>query len=751
MMSNSTTIETKQENEGKKLSFYQLFSQENLTIEIPIIQRDYAQGRETASNIRDQFVGALFNALEAQKPLHLDFVYGNVVDKKFTPLDGQQRLSTLFLLHWYLSIREGQFNHFQDYIKMGEVSKFTYETRLSSREFCHELVNHRIEKPDEEHSYSSIIRNKNWYFSSWEKDPTIKSMLIMIDTIDEIYNSLIGNGKFYKQLIDLKNPTITFQFIELKDFGLSDSLYIKMNARGKPLTDFENFKAKFEQLLIDYDIENNESYSDLFKDKIDNNWADVFWSFRGEGSQLFDQEFMNFVKVVLTCSLASSSEGRSKDISYIARSQSNLSFYELNKFGAFNTNGVQDLISFLTFIEDENKFATYLQDKEVVDESQLFYDVTNYELTYIKRLQFYALYKYIQHNESNEGIDEWMRIIRNLSANSVYRQADTFEIAIKSIDQMLPFSTTILKYFRKGNKPKGFLGFQLDEEEIKSFLVARSEKWEQAIKTIENHQYFNGQIEFLLDFSGITAYFKENENVQWSDESDNDFYEKFVFYTERAKTIFDANGLKSLPDYVFERALLTFGNYTLTKGRNRSFLVNNDREIGWKRLLRDSENEKRVYVKELFDYLTKTSDVGEQLRDLIKNSTEDDWRRYFIKYPKTIEVCGKEKLFRVGPHYGYEDILLLERRQTNGRHREYYSFGLCCQLKEMGHDVEYQTANSVDEWKFISSINNNDIYIKFWELGSTELLGFIVKNEDLYYEAISENDVLDFLSEYNFI
>lgn len=744
-------INKSQENEGKKLSFYQLFNKENLNIEIPIIQRDYAQGRETATNIRDQFVGALFNALETQKPLHLDFVYGNVIDKKFTPLDGQQRLTTLFLLHWYLSIKENQFNHFQGYIKIGDISKFTYETRMSSREFCHELVNHPITNLEGNDSYSSIIRNKNWYFSTWEKDPTINSMLIMIDTIDDIYQSLDKKGKFYKQLIDQNDPTITFQFIELKDFGLSDSLYIKMNARGKPLTDFENFKAKFEQLLIDYDIEKNKKYSDLFKNKIDNNWSDVFWTFRGNNSQLFDQEFMNYVKVVLTSSLASSSEGKSNTISYMVRSQNNLSFYELNKFDAFNNNGIEDLISFLSYIENNNEFARHLKDNYTVNEEQLFFDVTNYDLTYIKRIQFYALYKFIQFNESKDEIDEWMRVIRNLSANSVYRQAETFEIAIKSIDQMLPFSTNILDYFRKGNKPKGFLGFQLDEEEIKSFLIERSTEWEQEIKKIENHGYFNGQIEFALDFCGVTAYFKDNHNVNWPEKDNKVIFNNFIFYTKTANLLFDDKGLREFPDFIFERALLSFGNYTLTKGRNRSFLVNNDREIGWKRLLRDSENDKRHLIKKLFDKLNHNSPIENQLKDIIKNNDDNSWRRYFINYPETIEVCGKEKLFRVGPNYGYQDLLLLERKQTNGKHREYFSYGLCCQLKEMGHVVDYETANSVDEWKFITSINKKSVYIKFWELDSIDSLGFIVETGELYFEATNENDVLDFLSENNFI
>ena len=69
---------------------------------------------------------------------------------------------------------------------------------------------------------------------------------------------------------------ITFEFFELEKFGLDDDLYIKMNARGKPLTKFENFKATFEQLLNKVDIELEQQ----FARKIDNEWTNNFWSYK---------------------------------------------------------------------------------------------------------------------------------------------------------------------------------------------------------------------------------------------------------------------------------------------------------------------------------------------------------------------------------------------------------------------------------------------------------------------------------------
>ena len=44
----------------------------------------------------------------------------------------------------------------------------------------------------------------------------------------------------------LKGGAISFYFLPIKDLGLTDELYIKMNSRGKPLTKFEHFKAELE-------------------------------------------------------------------------------------------------------------------------------------------------------------------------------------------------------------------------------------------------------------------------------------------------------------------------------------------------------------------------------------------------------------------------------------------------------------------------------------------------------------------------
>ena len=89
-----------------KFNFWSLTK--NYYLVFPRIQRDYAQGRLTfkASQVRKSFIKSLKTALsEPASSVNLDFIYG-VQEKdvksdetQFIPLDGQQRLTTLFLLH----------------------------------------------------------------------------------------------------------------------------------------------------------------------------------------------------------------------------------------------------------------------------------------------------------------------------------------------------------------------------------------------------------------------------------------------------------------------------------------------------------------------------------------------------------------------------------------------------------------------------------------------------------------------------
>ncbi|EMY80024.1 hypothetical protein pgond44_14008 [Psychroflexus gondwanensis ACAM 44] len=709
-MSNNPTSE--------KLTFRELISKHS--IEIPIIQRDYAQGREGKTDIRTNFLNALLEVSNG-KILELDFVYGSVKDNVFQPLDGQQRLTTLFLLHWFVAIKEGKLDsNFKELL-----TKFTYETRTSSRDFCRELINKGIDfnnlietdyfdkentKP-KNNGLSKTIIDSSWFFLTWKRDPTIKSMLIMLDSI---YHTFIDKLELLEKL-----DNISFHYIELQNFGLSDDLYIKMNARGKHLTDFENFKAKFEQYItkIKYKIDDNGNAilengnkiilkdnwekdiidpKETFSHQIDTLWTDLFWNYRNYGN-IFDEQFLNFFRTMAVVNYtlkANDKDDKFRKNLDVLRGNQTLSFNKYLELECFDSNYFKTLKSVLNKISDKNGLKTFLSDTTYVNEKENFNGVIKNNLGYAELLKLFALYQYLgcENDIDKTNLQNWMRIVRNLleAHRLYYDNANTFADSLLFFSKLIPHRNNIIEYFKDSVNPedKGFPKFIIEEEKTKANLILQNDDWKMAIVKIENHGYFNGQIGFLLDWC--------------KDENGLHSLNNFIKYAEKTKAIFSDEGLKNFDNFLFERALLATGNYLLSKGRNRSFLISKGRDlrdISWKRLLRD-DNEQRKVLKSLFDKIKLTT-LNQDLENIITDfSDKNDWRYYFIKQFEMIDTCGEQKLIRIDD--SRFDILLLGSTMTSGFHKEYYSYSLFEELsnKLSLEKSSYKDQKSVDLRKY---------------------------------------------------
>lgn len=301
----------------KRYTFWQLLTEK--IIVIPIIQRDYAQGRRGKEYIRKNFLKQIGRALgidsqsTEKEYTELDFIYGSENSNDHNnnelhtmyPLDGQQRLTTLWLIHWYVAYKSGNLSSAKSILK-----NFSYETRDTSRDFCHSLCEM---KPDTEvKKIVDYIMKQKWFYSSWKQDPTIQAMLRMlsgtkkvkndkyfIDGIEELFIDITPNK--YKEIWDEltgENCNIVFNYLPLSSnkLPLSDDLYIKINARGKSLTDIENLKA---DLIGWIRNENNRNYlSDemcmVISSAIDNTWTDLFWGNKDEYGNI-DELFFAFL------------------------------------------------------------------------------------------------------------------------------------------------------------------------------------------------------------------------------------------------------------------------------------------------------------------------------------------------------------------------------------------------------------------------------------------------------------------------
>ena len=273
-------------------SFYELVQGYN--VKVPIIQRDYAQGRKRNVTICENFLKALKYSIVNDKTINLDFIYGNVEDDVFLPLDGQQRLTTLFLLHWYAFVKE---NSTDDSVRVN-LKRFSYETRLSSRRFCEALMDNTVNIDSSAETISEQILDSKWFFISWKHDSTIRAMLRTIDTIHYVFK---GVDNIWESLVNRKN--IVFHLLILENFGLSDDLYIKMNARGRLLTPFENLKAEIQDKSSKNNWESTRNEIDRFSYKIDGRWTDFLWhNFKKNNS--VDDAHMNFITTIVMAKLS---------------------------------------------------------------------------------------------------------------------------------------------------------------------------------------------------------------------------------------------------------------------------------------------------------------------------------------------------------------------------------------------------------------------------------------------------------------
>lgn len=662
---------------------------QDYSIKIPLIQRDYAQGRETEESKAIKFLEAIKTG--CKEKLNLDFVYGQIngsSNSEFIPLDGQQRLTTLFLLHWYISLE----NRYIDVLK-----RFTYEVRSSSTDFIKALTDEENWKTYKKVNIKQQIENSNWFFLSWKNDPTVVSILNMLNLIEKF---------FFEETIEDLN-SITFEVLYLDEFNLSDELYVKMNARGKPLSTFENFKAEFERYL-DYSDDDKKQIAKN-KSKMDNNWLNIFWNLSkklveeenkslSEAPKLADQMFYNFFyNITFNFFLEKLPKGtktltiKSQEFNIISDKKSREGFiqncsifdfyknvYETEK--NINILKVKEIVTLLDTLKEDVVFKSFV--KEL--------DISQWD-----RARFYALSLGYIYKLDEVEFNRWKRVSFNLINNQLIQSPEDLIRTIHSLRSLIELliSKTTNKdiYELIQNTPDNidyFTKIQREEESLKAYLILENAMWENEIINAENNWYLDGQIGFLLEFSNNSLdEFKEYRN-------------KFSALWELAqnKQNLDKEQLKYQQLLIYQ-ALLTKGDYLPPLGSNYTFCSFDatsprQRNDNWRKVfnsdkLRATEDniQRKEYLQQLLDDSSfNINDVKLSLETIIANSQVDDFRRYFIENREYIEYCKKLQLRYIDEH----QIYLLKTTQMNGAHTELYTWNL--------FNKEFGLASKRKEW-----------------------------------------------------
>lgn len=624
-------------------------------IVIPPIQRDYAQGRKGKEVLRKTFLQQIKDHLDNENELTLDFIYGNVENNAFHPLDGQQRLTTLWLLHWYLACYSGELEKVKDILK-----NFTYETRISSRSFCEALCDKITSIPDS--NIGEFIKQQTWFFSEWIQDPTIDAMLRTLggdgesndqDNIESVFYK--SDRKAYWERLQEKN-IITFEqmIIGSEQLPIADDLYIKMNARGKKLTDFENFKADL--------VYNIDFFSDITKN-IDSTWTDVIWNavkeregdrFNGE----IDDEFFAFINrftanciclydlTIPVSTIAPKSDVEKEDIAKhfdkisgsLYGDDTHIIYEGFDVYETYLLGKIQKLD--IIFQNLKNGYAT-----DITHEYN-FFPQKGVSTTNKNRIYFHAICLFLKQDICDETkLNEWMRVVHNLTENAGIDAVDTMINCLRTVDALgkeiferdqdvysvlasYPIPLTISKLNR-----------QLTEE-IEKAKMMQDPEWKTKILAAEKYSFFRGSIRFL--------YRDPNGKVNW-DDFENKFLNAKNYFSKKADDMIPISTIESFLN-VFER----FEEHQNDKNTEECYFFtrigeSSDRRSDWKNNILCNEH----FQKQVHAFLM--NDTSVQHEEIYKA---------FLDSTIVTEICNRHNSDKYRYHWSRDWAVHPDRDQN---------------------------------------------------------------------------------------
>jgi hypothetical protein len=611
---------------------------------IPKIQRPYAQGRldGVCTYVRNTLLNEMFANFKTDEVFDFNFIYGIVRPSNdeyvMELLDGQQRMTTLFLVYWYIANRELTESDDSDKEVRDALNRFVYETRSTSTVFCHKLASYRIDLSEQ--APSKVIRQAKWYFKSFDRDSTITAMLTMLDAIHERYNNQESDNLFPK----LGN--IQFYVKSLGFFNLSEELYIKMNARGLQLSPFENYKADLTNFISDKDYEPFKKMVPLYRKdsseqvefhfnfsvKLDAKWIDIFWK---KGYENFDASYMSFFSRFFACKYIISTKDivNDRDMRQDAtlrkmyteaenRTEANeyLGFQEfeqvLNGHPEYVLTLDKVLDDFYEYDYKDTKKSIYKMmvpswEKQSQDDGDDFYSNISSKMTHTKLIVFGAVIEFIEAFEKFdvETFKQWMRIVWNVIENTnidsltpVSSLIRKFSAVIHSIARRMSDGDTFfyaLSQWKEDNTDERENRALLEEVQ-KASCIADNMDWLPVFVDAERHPFFRGMVMF---------FYREDMSL-----------EDYQYSLSLAKNMFDESGISPMyrEDHLLIRAIAS-------------------QFVTWQDLRDRFLTERAETNKYLKNILASNNDVRRMLSDVLEGDNDEEVKAGLADYIETAE------------------------------------------------------------------------------------------------------------------
>lgn len=760
-------------------------------IYVPEFQRNYLQGDDSNESIKDKrncLLDDIFNCIESQsESINLGFIYGRVErlykDKLFYPYDGQQRLTTLYFLYLLIYFKFKNYDEIQSFKK-----KLSYQTRISTNRFIESFLYWILDSKEKVSIYNDFwnkdgkdlkgfIMSQDWFMmTEWNYDVSIINMLSIIVEISGRIKKNLGDKTGIVNFIDKdENNPFQFDFIYVDDISKSDDLYIKINARGKALSPFENLKSDIDKYWKDED-----------KTKLDAEWTEYVWNQLDVNDKnkekSFDNSFYNLLSNIFYLQYL------------VGLDQNNLNDKILIEIENKYKKGIVDkewitpelchvscpMIS--SFLDAMIGSFKSIKDKQIESVNRKIFGLGDYQnnngQNKMERADLFEVFVYyysvsslftkndmeftIKRNLLNEIEIVTNRIIEN---QRPYLDSPTNLVkALKSVKVLIDNSIKshgVYKFFlsidndTKESIRKGLMKEQVEEEILKAKLIDKDSRYVALFNKGYSELKNKGQLGFIFYL------IKNNKSLSKIGIED-------VSYESFEKTL---NQIISIQNFIIGE----FTNYELllrailakAKGsffwerRNNllSFpLLNNDRDISLHAFLNcySSNNPEDVKykfnlldgLKEVLNLFDPNKDnIEEVLKRIIEDYKKTDsnvWYKFFVIYDGVFKQCRNGNIY----YYSDKYVLLLDKKFRSGKWWEYYTFALKKALNEANKvlriTMELEPTNGKNREESVLKIKVSGIEYKCSMMNDGNGDRFIIeKGEDVIFNCDASLDTWD--------
>lgn len=602
-------------------------------VEIPRIQRDYTYGSKTekTEKVLTKLLNDIHDSLKNKKEIILDFVYGcsDAATNTFQPLDGQQRLTTLFLIYFYAACKAPGITI---------TRSFKYATRDNGTIFCQDLIDpSKFTYEKDAGPLVDQIKDSPFYRPSFNDDPSIRSMLVVLERIEDVFADMVTSSAPHELWDAIHQQDaqgayicpVKFYCLDFGPFSLSDDLYIKMNSRGKQLTEYEIFKSQFEKYIeVNFGKTLKYDTARLF----DNDYLDLVWECQGRDKSLIDGAFVNLMKNLFNLLNHKYRNNKAKldwkkpltdnmdllritiaDVIFIRDFLNSFRFIQLNQPGFLKDNFYADETLVLHDASQKGKIRFF---KSKVD---VLADACSSELKNPKLVSLYAVYQAIKAKQQGLSWQSNLRHVRNLIefSDDELSHAERVPAMLTEIDAIMRGRISTI-----AAKDSKFNTTQFAEELEKE---NHATEWQQLFD-YENHDILRGSLTLFA-------------HPDKFDLSNTAIFTTLLNRLDKFSQIFDNNAKNN--DREIRANLLSVGNFGQKKAIGNQHMMIGRQYASWRRMLTKSTYYNEVHIMDVLD----TASLPLTYRFL---STED-WRYYAT----ASKYYNQTYVPYISPQYGY--------------------------------------------------------------------------------------------------